>query len=300
MDQWEIVAAEAGERLDKFIAARRPDLSRAQVQRLLADGFITVNGVAVKASYRVKAGDHLQVRLPPPAPSDVQPEPIPLRIVYEDGDLLVVDKPAGMVVHPAPGHAAGTLVAAVLAHAPDLAGIGGARRPGIVHRLDKDTSGLILIAKNDLAHRHLQAQFKSRSVRKVYLALVEGYPAAARGRVEAPIGRDPHRRQRMAVVPNGREAVTEYRVLSRYPGYTLVAAEPKTGRTHQIRVHFAWLGHPVVGDRVYGHRASALICPRQFLHAHRLGFRLPASGAYVEFESPLPPDLTAVLARLSS
>jgi 23S rRNA pseudouridine1911/1915/1917 synthase len=298
MDQWEIVVAKPGERLDKYIAAQRPDLSRAQVQRLLAEGLITVNGLWPKASYQVRAGDCIRVRLPPPVPSEVQPEPIPLRIVYEDSDLLVVDKPAGMVVHPAPGHKAGTLVAAVLAHAPDLAGIGGTRRPGIVHRLDKDTSGLILVAKNEAAYRHLQDQFKNRAVNKVYLALLEGYPPAEHGRIEAPIGRDPRRRQRMAVVAGGRKAVTEYRVLARYTGYTLVAAEPQTGRTHQIRVHFSWLGHPLVGDTVYGRRTAALGCPRQFLHAHRLGFRLPADNRYVKFESPLPADLLAVLARL--
>ncbi|MCC7353788.1 MAG: RluA family pseudouridine synthase, partial [Anaerolineae bacterium] len=269
-----------------------------QVQRLLDGGFITVNGALPKASHQIKAGDYIQVRFPPPVPSTVQPEPIPLRVVYEDSDLLVIDKPAGMVVHPAPGHKAGTLVAAVLAHAPDLAGIGGTQRPGIVHRLDKDTSGLILVAKNDAAYRYLQDQFKSRSVHKVYLALLEGTPPTERGRVEAPIGRDPRHRQRMAVTMGGREAVTEYRLVTRYAGYTLVAAEPKTGRTHQIRVHFSWLGHPVVGDAVYGRRASALDCPRQFLHAHRLGFRLPSNGSHVEFESPLPVDLLAVLARL--
>ena len=298
MEQWQIVAAESGGRLDKFIAAHRSDLSRAQVQRLLAEGLITVNGARPKASYQVRAGDCIRVRLPPPAPGEVQPEPIPLRIVYEDNDLLVVDKPAGMVVHPAPGHKAGTLVAAVLAHAPDLAGIGGTQRPGIVHRLDKDTSGLILVAKNDAAYRHLQGQFQNRAVHKVYLALLEGYPPAEHGRIEAPISRDPRHRQRMAVVVNGREAVSEYRVVARYAGYTLVAAEPKTGRTHQIRVHFSWLGHPIVGDTVYGRRTAALACPRQFLHAHRLGFRLPTTGRHVEFESPLPADLLAVLAKL--
>lgn len=294
---WEVEVG--GERLDRHIVSQQPDLSRSQVQKLLREGCITVNGLVERAAYQVQAGDRVHVRIPPPIPSRVAAEAIPLCIVYEDDDLLVVDKPAGMVVHPGAGHATGTLVAAVLAHCPDLAGVGGEQRPGIVHRLDKETSGLILVAKNDASLRMLQAQFKARSVEKVYLALVSGQPPALRGRIEVPVGRDPRHRQRMAVVANGREAVTEYRVLQAYEGYSLIEASPKTGRTHQIRVHFAWLGHPLAGDRLYGRRPASHLLPRHFLHAHRLRFLLPSSGRPVEFTSPLPPDLQETLFHLS-
>ena len=293
---WEV--QRGSERLDRHVVLQHPQLSRSQVQRLLRQGFITVNGLVQRAAYKVQAGDQVSVRIPPPAPSRVEAESIPLHIVYEDDDLLVVDKTAGMVVHPGPGHSRGTLVAAVLAHCPDLAGVGGELRPGIVHRLDKDTSGLILVAKNDASHRYLQSQFKEREVQKGYLALVAAHLPTMQGRIEAPIGRDPRHRQRMAVVTNGREAVTEYRVLTVYAGYTLVEVAPKTGRTHQIRVHFAWLGHPLAGDRVYGRRPSSELHSRHFLHAHRLRFRLPSNQCHIEFESPLPPDLQEVLSLL--
>jgi len=210
----------------------------------------------------------------------------------------VVNKPSGEVVHPSPGHREGTLVHAILAHCSDLAGVGGRLRPGIVHRLDKDTSGVLLVAKNDRALRHLQDQFKGRQVRKTYLALVEGRMSARRGRVEAPIGRDPGSRKRMAVVPRGREAITRFRVLRYIGDYSIVEARPLTGRTHQIRVHFAFLGHPVVGDSLYGPRHSVLLCPRQFLHAWCVGFRHPTSDEWLEFRAPLPSDLRAVLGDL--
>lgn len=289
-----------GERLDKALAAALPTLSRSQIQRLIKEAYVTVEGRVAKPSTRLEPGDRVIVRLPPPQPTALVAEALPLDIVYEDADILVVNKPAGMVVHPAHGHASGTLVNAVLAHCPELEGVGGEQRPGIVHRLDKDTSGLIVIAKNDRAHRELQRQFKAREVTKAYLALVEGHVSPQRGIIEAPIGRDPVHRQRMAVVRNGREAVTRYRVLETFPEYTLVEAEPVTGRTHQIRLHLAFIGHPVVGDRVYGRRRQRLSLNRHFLHAHRLTLALPSTGERRTFIAPLPPELEAVLAELRS
>nr|MBC7245057.1 RluA family pseudouridine synthase [Chloroflexota bacterium] len=285
-----------GQRVDRYIAEAVPDLSRSFVQKLLDEGRITIAGQVPKASYKVATGDVITVCVPPPEPIELQPEDLPLTIVYEDADIVVVDKPAGMVVHPAHSHRSGTLVNALLAHCPDLGGIGGELRPGIVHRLDKDTSGLLVVAKNDAAYRHLQHQFKQRLVHKTYLALTEGILEAAHGVIEAPIGRDPQQRKRMAVLPRGgREARTEYRALEYFAQHTLVEAEPITGRTHQIRIHFAFIGHPVAGDRVYGFRKQRLPLPRQFLHAARLAFTLPASGQPIEFSSPLPDDLAAVL-----
>lgn len=290
-----------GERLDRFVSEHLPDLSRAAAQRLIEEGHIRVDGRASKASYRLREGERVTVQIPPAQSSIAQPEAIPLDIIYEDDNVLVVNKPAGMVVHPAAGHAAGTLVNAVLAHAPNL-NVGGVERPGIVHRLDADTSGLIVIAKNDLSLRDLQAQFKSRQVHKTYLALVDGHIAPPRGKIDAPIGRDPRHRQRMAVIANlgsaaAREAVTIYRAVATLDGYTLVEAEPQTGRTHQIRVHLAFLGFPVAGDVVYGRKKNALGIARHFLHAWKLSLTLPGKGA-VDFTAPLPPDLRAVLDSL--
>ncbi len=263
-----------------------------------------MNGEPLKASYKVKSGDLVVASLPGTEEPELLAEPIPLTVVYEDDDLLVVDKPAGMVVHPAPGHAGGTLVNALLAYCPDLAGSGN--RPGIVHRLDQDTSGLILAAKSEKVRRGLQQQFKDRQVEKAYLVLLDGHLQPAWGRIEAPLGRDPRHRQRMSVLPGGREAVTEYHVLEQYTHqtgmvageYALVEAAPRTGRTHQIRVHFASLGHPVVGDSVYGRRRPQLPVPRQFLHAWRLGFKHPTTGRRINLETPLPPDLSPVLELL--
>ena len=294
----ELRVAEAGQRIDKYIAAEVPDLSRSLIQRLIKEGLVTVNGAMTKASYRVKAGDEISIRVPPPEETELVAEHMPLDIVYEDQDIIVVNKPAGMVVHPAYGHRSGTLVNAILAHCPELAGLDGTQRPGIVHRLDKDTSGLIIVAKNEAAKQSLQRQFKGREVKKVYLALVEGRLEPERGIIEAPIGRDPKRRKRMAVVPGGREARTEFRVLERFPAHTLVEVEPKTGRTHQVRVHFTFIGHPVAGDRVYGFRKQRLELERQFLHAQTLGFKLPSSGRYVEFTAELPEDLREILEGL--
>jgi 23S rRNA pseudouridine1911/1915/1917 synthase len=296
--------ADMRERLDKFVAARVSDLSRTAVQRLIDDGFVTVNGVVTGAAHKVGQGDQIVVRVPPPAPATIEAEDIPLSIVYEDADLIVIDKPAGLVVHPAAGHARGTLVNAILAHAPDLKGVGGEMRPGIVHRLDKDTSGLIVVAKHDTAHRDLQRQFKSRLIQKVYLALVEGRLAPREGIVDAPIARDRAHRKRMAVSADGRPSRTRYKVISNWrlgeAAYTLVEVYPETGRTHQIRVHFAWLGHPLVGDTLYGRRKPSLPIGRQFLHAARLTLRLPSTGKERTFESPLPDDLERVLTTLAA
>jgi 23S rRNA pseudouridine1911/1915/1917 synthase len=292
-------------RLDKFLAEKLPDLSRSAAQRLIDSGQVTVNGDPVKPSYKVSTGDQVVAFLPVDEAPGLVPEAIPLDVVYEDEALLVVDKPAGMVVHPAPGHPAGTLVNALLARCPELA-TGGDERPGIVHRLDRDTSGLILIAKNDKVRRALQRQFKERQVQKAYLALLDGHLQPAWGRIEAPLGRDPHHRQRMAVLPGGREAITEYHVLELFAhqvgpaagDLSLVQAEPLTGRTHQIRVHFASIGHPVVGDAVYGRRKQHLPVPRQFLHAQRLGFRHPLTGQRLSLEAPLPAELETLLSLL--
>jgi len=296
-----LIIEQPGDRLDRYLAEQLPHHSRAEIQRWIKEGRVTVDGAVLKASYRVQAGERILVQVPEPEIHELLPEPIPLDVVYEDGDLLVINKPAGMVVHPAHGNWSGTLLNAVLFHCPDLADADSAQRPGIVHRLDKDTSGLIVVAKHEAARQHLQAQFKARVVSKAYLALLEGHLEPRRGRIEVPIGRDRRQRKRMAVLPlaqGGREAITDYRVLSYYDDYTLIEAEPKTGRTHQIRVHCAYINHPVVGDTVYGRRKQRLRCPRQFLHAHRLGFRLPSSGEFVEFTTELPADLQQVLQAL--
>jgi 23S rRNA pseudouridine1911/1915/1917 synthase len=293
----------SGERLDKVVAARLSDLSRTQVQRLIDDGFVRVNGVpATRPAQRLDGPAQVEVRVPPAAPSVHPAEDIPLDIVYEDDDLLVIDKPAGLVVHPAAGHLGGTLVNAVLGHAPELEGVGDEQRPGIVHRLDKDTSGLIVVAKNDRAHRELQRQFKAREVEKIYVALLDGEPPSATGRIEAAIGRDPRNRKRMAIVPaeRGRMAITEYRVTARYARHTLVEAHPLTGRTHQLRLHFAYLKCPIAGDMVYGRRMPTLPLGRHFLHAARLTLTLPSSGRPATFEAPLPPELEAALQLLAA
>jgi 23S rRNA pseudouridine1911/1915/1917 synthase len=294
-----------GERLDVAVA-RLCDISRSQAQRLIDEGLVSQDGrPRRKAGERLEGGETLLVRLPPPVEATPRPEAIPLDIVYEDEHLVVVNKPAGMAVHPGPGHAGRTLVNALLAHCPDLPGIGGVQRPGIVHRLDKDTSGLIVAAKDERTHNGLAAQLKNRQVKKTYLALLEGRLDPAEALIDAPIGRDPHNRQRMMVRGvAGREAQTAYRVRAYYDGYTLVEASPVTGRTHQIRVHFASLGHPVAGDSVYGtpagqRKAGALRLPRQFLHAWRLAFRHPIDGRELALEAPLAAELEKALGNLT-
>jgi len=286
------------ERLDSTIAAHVRDLSRAASQRLIKDGAVTVNGRGSKSSYRVSVGDEITVHIPAKPPEQTLPEDIPLDIIYEDETLLVVNKPAGMVVHPALGHTSGTLVNAVLGHCPDIAEVGGADRAGIVHRLDKDTSGLILVAKDDETRAALQRQFKRRQVTKTYLALVEDQMQPREGIIEASIGRNKRQRKKMAVVKHGREARTMYRAVEYFDDHTLLEVRPHTGRTHQVRVHLAWMGFPIVGDSVYGRRRQRLLKSRHFLHAASLRFTHPATGEEVEFKAPLPPELDAVLKRL--
>lgn len=293
-----MTAGEAGERVDKYVAREVPRLSRSRIQQLLGEGLITVNGDPVKASYRLQPGDQIVGRIPPDEEPQLVAQDIPLTVVYEDDDLVVVDKPAGLVVHPGHGHKDRTLANALLARYPDLP-VDEANRPGIVHRLDKDTSGLIIVAKSENARRVLQRQFKEGLVEKSYVALVEGKVEPRRGVVDAPVGRDERQRKRMAVVTQGgREAVTEYEVLEYLGDYTLLQIRPRTGRTHQVRVHLAFLGHPVVGDKVYGYRKQRLGLRRQFLHAQGLSFRLPSSGERVTLTSRLPQDLSGILEGL--
>ena len=289
---------QASDRLDKFLVSCLPEFSRARLQGLIADGFVTVNGVAArKAGQVIEDGDDIEVRIPPPVPSGLVAEDIPLDIIFENDDLIVVNKPAGMVVHPATGHYSGTLVNAVLGYDPDLEGIGGEERPGLVHRLDKDTSGLIVLAKNERAHNWLQEQFRLRQVEKTYLALVDGKPPTPTGRVEAPIGRDPNHRKKMAVVSpgKGREAVSEYKTLESFRNHTLLEFHPHTGRTHQIRLHCQFLGCPIVGDSVYGKRTVTVTINRHFLHAFRLKIILPNEKQPRTFEADLPEELKNVL-----
>jgi 23S rRNA pseudouridine1911/1915/1917 synthase len=280
------------------VASDLSGLSRSRVQRLITDGHLTIGGVTLKARSVVRAGDALDLFVPAAEPADIEPEAIPLEVLYEDPDVLVVNKPAGLVVHPSPGHWSGTMVNALLARDTEYGGIAGVARPGIVHRLDRDTSGLIMVAKTDAAQASLMAQLKARRVKKTYLALVHGNVEAAAGRIEAPIGRDPRQRTRMAVVPDGRPSVTGYRVRERFRGWTLLEVDLVTGRTHQIRVHLAALGHAVAGDPVYGtgtSRRGPDGLERLFLHAWRIVFASPGTGDLVRVEAPLPEALDGVL-----
>jgi len=303
--EWQATPEDDGERLDRAIAAHIEDVSRSYAAMLIESGMVTVNcSVVSKTSHRLQAGDHTHVDIPAPQPSGLHAEEIPLKVVYEDADLLVVDKPAGMVVHPAPGHGSGTLVNALLAHVPGIElDMGDEARPGIVHRLDRDTSGLIVIAKRRSAHENLSRQMAARTMLKEYIAVVAGAPRPLQGIIDAPIARDPRDRKRMAIVPGGRHARTRYTTEGDLGRYTLIRATLETGRTHQIRVHMASTGHPVLGDPVYGKRtlkdAAALGLTRQFLHAQRLGFTLPSTGEWREFTSELPEDLRRVLERLA-
>ncbi len=286
------------DRLDKYLVSCLPEFSRARIQGLILDGFVSVNGVpAKKAGQLIEDGHDIDVRIPPPQPSGLVAEDIPLDIIFENDDLIVVNKPAGMVVHPAAGHYSGTLVNAVLGYDPDMEGIGGEERPGLVHRLDKETSGLIILAKNERAHNWLQDQFRLRQVEKTYLALVDGKPPTPAGRVEASIGRDPSHRKKMAIQPpgKGREAVSEYKTLESFKNHTLLEFHPHTGRTHQIRLHCQFLGCPIVGDSVYGKRSVTLTTDRHFLHAFRLKIILPGEKSPRTFEADLPDELKMVL-----
>lgn len=296
-----------GLRLDVWVAGQA-GLSRSRVARLVAEGQVLLNGTVPRKAEPLSVGDRIRVEEPPPEPVAAEPEDLPLTIVWEDAHLLVVDKAAGMVVHPAPGHRRGTLVNALLHHVKDLSGIGGRLRPGIVHRLDRDTSGLLVVAKDDLAHQALQDLLRRRKIRRLYLAASWGHVDRSPRKVDAPIGRDPSNRLRMAVHPEGRRAVTHLRVLESWPAAELLQVGLETGRTHQIRVHLSHIGHPVVGDQLYGAgwergmggairefaRELARRTPRQFLHAHRLAFQHPVTGEDLRFEAPLPPDLSGV------
>lgn len=288
-----------GMRLDRYVADNLPDFSRSTVQGLIDDGRILVDGLARKSKFRITPGEVVTVEIPPPELDEIEPDAIPLDVVFENADVIVIDKPAGLVVHPAPGHPRGTLANALVAHVPGLS-VGGSRRPGIVHRLDKDTSGLIVAAKSDRGRMALVSQWGEGEVKKTYLALVSGVVAEDEATIDAPISRDPKNRQRMAVQRGGRSAVTHIRVLERFPNATLLEVSIETGRTHQIRVHLAFIGHPVVGDPVYGKpRPGDPAVVRQFLHASGLGFRLP-DGTAVDFTSPLPEDLERALEELHS
>lgn len=290
------------DRLDKFLTIMLPDHSRSRLQGLIKAGNVKVNGNVVnKTGLALCPGDDVGIIIPEPVPAGLHSETIPLDILFENPDLVVLNKPAGMVVHPAPGHSSGTLVNAALGKLDDLEGIGGEIRPGIVHRLDKDTSGVILIAKNERSLRWLQDQFKSRQVEKVYLALVDGRPPTPSGRIEAAIARDPSHRKQMAIVSDekGRNAVTEYRTLHEYTKYTLIEAHPLTGRTHQIRLHLAFLKCPIVGDIVYGKKKPSLEIERHFLHAERISIILPGETEARTFHAPLPGELQKILDSLS-
>jgi len=304
-----VSASEAGARLDLYLTRALAELSRTRIQALIEDQAVLVNDRPAKPSYRVRAGDRIEIELPPPPRLELRPEPIPLTIVYEDEDLLVVEKPAGMVVHPGAGVSEGTLANALCFYFQQLSAVGGALRPGIVHRLDRETSGLLVVAKNERAHDALSEQFSRREVQKFYRALVIGEVTPREGRITAPIGRHPVHRTMMTVRPpgQGRDALTLYRVIETIGDFSLLDVEIKTGRTHQIRVHLHALGHPVVGDAVYGRalwtkvrdpvlRQAMAQLGRHFLHAYRLGFRHPRSGQKLEFTSPLPEELTAFLA----
>ncbi|MBE7534721.1 MAG: RluA family pseudouridine synthase [Anaerolineales bacterium] len=292
---------ETNERLDKFLVESLPEFSRSRIQGLIAAGYVDVNGRAArKTGQLLEAGTALEVRIPPPVQTEIIAEQIPLDVVFENDDLLVVNKPAGMVVHPAVGHSSGTLVNAVLGYDAEIEGIGGEERPGVVHRLDKDTSGLILLAKNERAHRWLQDQFRLRRVEKTYLALVDGKPPTSSGRVETYIGRDPRNRKRMANVSasRGREAISEYKTLENFKRHTLLEFHPFTGRTHQIRLHCAFLKCPIAGDEVYGRKSSTILLSRHFLHAAELQIILPGETTERTFEAALPDDLRETLGQL--
>lgn len=295
------VSNKGADRLDKFLVQCMPDFSRSRIQGLIKDGQVGVDGQTVtKTGFQLETGMQVSVHVPAVLPSELVPEDIPLDILFENEDLVVINKPAGMVVHPGAGHYSGTLVHAALAAIPDLEGIGGEERPGIVHRLDKDTSGLILLAKNERAHRWLQDQFRLRKVQKVYLALVDGKPPTPVGRIEAEIARDPSHRKQMAVVSDGRgrTAVTEYKTLEQFEHHTLVEAHPLTGRTHQIRLHMVFLGCPIVGDTIYGKKAPTVEIHRHFLHAARISIIFPGEKEMRTFEAPLPQELEEVLDQL--
>jgi 23S rRNA pseudouridine1911/1915/1917 synthase len=294
---WTASEEDEGERVDKWVA-EKVDRSRTMVQGYIEGGLLLVNGRPIKANYKLRPGDAVSLEIPEPEDTRIEPENIPLDLVYEDADVIVVNKPRGMVVHPAAGHTKGTLVNALMYHCTDLSGIGGELRPGIVHRIDKDTSGLIMAAKNDMAHQSLSRQLKDHTVTRQYIALVHGVVNHDLGTVDAPIGRHPVHRKEMSVRKDGRHAVTHFHVLERFNGYTLLECKLETGRTHQIRVHMQFIGHPLVGDPVYGPKRTLSGIEGQALHAQVLGFTHPRTGEYLEFSAPMPEDMLALVERL--
>ena len=294
------VSADIGTRLDKYLTEQIPDQSRSYIQKLLDDNFITVNGKSVKSNYKLRAGDAIAVEIPDAEELDIEPENIPLDIVYEDDDIIVVNKPKGMVVHPAPGHTSGTLVNALMYHCKDsLSSINGVLRPGIVHRIDMNTTGSLLICKNDKAHQILAEQLKEHSITRKYHAIVHGNLKEDTGTVNAPIGRHPTDRKKMSTkAPNGRHAVTHYRVLERFGNFTYIECQLETGRTHQIRVHMSSIGHPILGDEIYGPAKCPYKLQGQTLHAKILGITHPSTGEYIEFDAPLPDYFKDLLNKL--
>lgn len=282
-----VAAEQKNERIDKFVTGINNEWSRSQVQQWIKDDVVTVNGKAVKVNYKVKEEDEITVTIPEPEALDIQPEDLNLEIYYEDADVLVVNKPRGMVVHPAPGHTSGTLVNGLMHHCTDLSGINGVMRPGIVHRIDKDTSGLLMVAKNDMAHESLVNQLVAKTVTRRYKAIVHGVIPHDKGTIDAPIGRDKKERQSMTVDENGKNAVTHFQVLERFKDFTLVECRLETGRTHQIRVHMKYIGYPLAGDPKYGPKKT-LDMNGQALHAGILGFDHPRTGEYIQFEAPIP------------
>ncbi|AZV47833.1 pseudouridine synthase [Bacillus halotolerans] len=299
MNQFDITASEEqkSERIDKFLASTENGWSRTQVQLWVKDGQVVVNGSPVKSNYKIQPGDQVTVTVPEPEALDVLAEPMDLDIYYEDQDVLVVNKPRGMVVHPAPGHLTGTLVNGLMAHCTDLSGINGVMRPGIVHRIDKDTSGLLMVAKNDMAHESLVNQLVNKTVTRKYTAVVHGLISHDDGTIDAPIGRDKKDRQSMTVTRDGKNAVTHFHVLDRFQEFTLVECQLETGRTHQIRVHMKYIGFPLAGDPKYGPRKT-IDFNGQALHAGILGFQHPRTDEYIEFEAPLPDDMSALIENL--
>lgn len=297
---YEIGVENTGERIDKFLSGELSELSRSYIQKLLKEGMVTLNGKALKANYRLQEKNEIEIRIPPALEPDILPEDIPLDILYEDSDVLVVNKPKGMVVHPGAGHYSGTLVNALLYHCGNsLSGINGVMRPGIVHRIDRDTTGSLLVCKNDLAHRAIAEQLKVHSITRKYRAIVYGNLKEDGDTIDAPIGRHPVERKKMAInYKNGKEAVTHYRVLERFRGYTYIECQLETGRTHQIRVHLSSLHHPLLGDSLYGPKENPFHLEGQTLHAMILGFHHPTTNEYMEFSAPLPEYFEKLLKKL--
>ncbi|MGI8315046.1 RluA family pseudouridine synthase [Halobacillus mangrovi] len=298
-EQYQVLESDQSKRIDKLLTDIVEDASRSQIQSWLKDKFVLVDGEAVKSNYKVQEGEVISWSIPEPEPLEIVAEDIPIEIVYEDEDVVVVNKPSGMVVHPSAGHPSGTLVNALLFHCKDLSGINGVERPGIVHRIDKDTSGLLMVAKNDKAHRSLVEQLQNKSVERKYEAIVHGMISHEYGTIDAPIGRDPKDRQKMAVVEGGREAVTHFRVLKHFQDFTLVECKLETGRTHQIRVHMRYINHPLAGDPKYGPRKTWGL-DGQALHAKSLGFDHPRTGEWKEFEVEPPKEFTDMITFLEN